>query len=319
MATSKDIAKIIASQHGIKPAEAENFLQQLVDLINEGLENDRLVKIKGFGTFKMQAVKSRSSINVNTGERVVIGEHDRINFLPDASMKNAINKPFAHFETVEIEDGSPLLDEMTPEDDSDEDIREEEEQEEQEEVLGQAKRRPSAVRLQGVQEVQGVQGVQEVKEEPVAPVAPKEPETPKAPEKPVAPEEPKPAKKEEPVFVMAPKKSVSAAAAEIEEPESISERMQGQGNIFVGIAAGILIVIAAIFGFSKYNSPKTPVAPAVQPAAVVADTVKNDTIKKDSVVLGTETTQVANDDTTSVSDNKKKRRGRKYRRHRRRR
>lgn len=281
MATSKDIAKIIASQHGIKPAEAENFLQQLVDLINEGIENDRLVKIKGFGTFKMQAVKSRSSINVNTGERVVIGEHDRMTFLPDAAMKDAINKPFAQFETVEIEDGSPLIDEMTHEDNSDEEIKEEEEQE-------------------------------EVKEEPVAP------ETPETPEIPVAPEEPKPAKKEEPVFVMAPKKPVSAAAAEIEEPESISERMQGQGNVFVGIAAGILIVIAAIFGFSKYNSPKTPVAPVVQPA-VVADTVKNDTIKKDTVVLGTEATQVADDDTTSVSDNKKKRHGRKYRKHRRRR
>jgi nucleoid DNA-binding protein len=84
MATSKDIAKIIASQHGIKPAEAENFIQQLVDTINEGIETDRLVKIKGFGTFKMQSIKPRSSVNVNTGERVVIGEHDRITFLPDA-------------------------------------------------------------------------------------------------------------------------------------------------------------------------------------------------------------------------------------------
>ena len=94
--------------------------------------------------------------------------------------------------------------------------------------------------------------------------------------------------------------------------------MQGHGNVFVGIAAGILIVIAAIFGFNKYNSSKTPVAPAVQ-QTVMADTVQNDTIKKDTVVLGTETTQVADDDTTSVSNNKKKRRGRKYRKHRRRR
>lgn len=294
MATSKDIAKIIASQHGIKPAEAENFIQQLVDTINEGIENDRLVKIKGFGTFKMQSIKPRSSVNVNTGERVVIGEHDRITFLPDASMKNTINKPFAHFETVEIADGSPLLDEMITEEESDDDIREDE--------LEELKDEETPV-------VEETVKVEPVKAEPVK-------EEKKVEESPVKKEVP--VKKEEPVFVMAPKKPASVATEEIEEPESISERMQGQGNVFVGIAAGILIVIAAIFGFNKYNSSKAPVAPAVQ-QTVVADTVQNDTIKKDTVVLGTETTQVADDDTTSVSDNKKKRRGRKYRRHRRRR
>lgn len=299
MATSKDIAKIIASQHGIKPAEAENFIQQLVDTINEGIENDRLVKIKGFGTFKMQSIKPRSSINVNTGERVVIGEHDRITFLPDASMKNTINKPFAHFETVEIADGSPLLDEMITEEESDDDIREDE--------LEELKDEETPVVEEPVK-------VEPVKAEPVK-------EEKKVEEPLVKKEEPvkkEPAKKEEPVFVMAPKKPASAAKKETEEPESISERMQGQGNVFVGIAAGILIVIAAIFGFNKYNSSKAPVAPAVQ-QTVMADTVQNDTIKKDTVVLGTEATQVADDDTTSVSDNKKKRRGRKYRRHRRRR
>lgn len=298
MATSKDIAKIIASQHGIKPAEAENFIQQLVDTINEGIETDRLVKIKGFGTFKMQSIKPRSSINVNTGERVVIGEHDRISFLPDASMKNTINKPFAHFETVEIADGSPLLDELTTEEESDDDIREDE--------LEELKDEETPV-------VEETVKVEPVKAEPVK-------EEKKVEEPPVKKKEPakEPAQKEEPVFVMAPKKPASVATEEIEEPESISERMQGQGNVFVGIAAGILIVIAAIFGFNKYNSSKAPVAPAVQ-QTVVADTVQNDTIKKDTVVLGTEATQVADDDTTSVSDNKKKRRGRKYRRHRRRR
>lgn len=289
MATSKDIAKIIASQHGIKPAEAENFIQQLVETINEGIETDRLVKIKGFGTFKMQSVKPRSSINVNTGERVVIGEHDRITFLPDASMKNTINKPFAHFETVEIADGSPLLDEMITEDESDDDIREDELEEVKDEETP-------------------------VVEEPVKAESVKEEKTV---EEPLVKKE-KPAKKEKPVFVMAPKKPVSVVTEEIEEPESISERMQGQGNIFVGIAAGILIVIAAIFGFNKYNSSKAPVAPAVQ-QTVVADTVQNDTIKKDTVILGTDATQVADDDTTSVSDNKKKRHGRKYRKRRRRR
>ena len=90
----------------------------------------------------MQAMKSRASVNVNTGERVIIGEHDRITFLPDALMKNAINKPFAHFETVEIDDESPLLDEMTPVDDVD-DSQDDEQEETLEEIKDVTKEEPT--------------------------------------------------------------------------------------------------------------------------------------------------------------------------------
>ena len=100
MSTIKDIAKILAQKHGISNAEAEQFLQQMVETINEGLLTDRLVKIKSFGTFKLQNVKERISVNVNTGEKVTIAGHDKINFLPDALMKDVVNKPFAQFETV---------------------------------------------------------------------------------------------------------------------------------------------------------------------------------------------------------------------------
>lgn len=109
MATVKDIAKILASRHKIKGAEAEKFLQQMVEVINGGLLSDRVVKIKGFGTFKLQAVKDRASVNVNTGERLVIEGHDKVTFTPDSVMKEIINKPFAQFETVVIDDDSPLL------------------------------------------------------------------------------------------------------------------------------------------------------------------------------------------------------------------
>ena len=317
MATLKDIAKIVASQHGIKPAEAEKFLQQFVETVNEGINADKLVKIKGFGTFKMQTVKPRSSINVNTGERVVISGHDRITFLPDAAMKDAINKPFAHFETVEIADGSPLLDEAASEDDSEEEVKEEEVREEE---LEETKDEETPVQEEEpvVQEEEPVEEKVEPVEEKVEPVEEKvEPVEDKV--EPIEEEE-----EEEPVFVMAPKKPASAATEDIEEPESISERMQGNSNVFIGIAAGILIVIAAIVGFTKYSADKAPVTPAVQPAVVVDtvknDTIKNDSIKKDSVTIGKDTTQVAKDDSTSVSKkkHKKKRRGRRYRRHRRR-
>lgn len=111
MITVKDIAKIIAAKYELSNVEAEIFMQMIVEVINDGLLNDRQVKIKGFGTFKLQAVKERSSVNVNTGEKVVIAEHDKVSFVPDAAVKDLINKPFAQFETVSVSDGSPLLDE----------------------------------------------------------------------------------------------------------------------------------------------------------------------------------------------------------------
>lgn len=273
MVTTKDIAKIVASQHNIKVVEAEEFVQKLVDTINEGLEVDRLVKIKGFGTFKMQAMKSRASVNVNTGERVIIGEHDRITFLPDAMMKNAINKPFAHFETVEIDDESPLLDEMTPVDDMDDSL-----DEEQEEILDEPK--------------------VETKEKPQK-------------------ESKKEVKVAEKVEAKVEEKPV-ALSIDDDGQESISERIHGRSNVFVGIAAGIFVVIAAIYGFSRYNNATS--TPSAQPQTVVVDTVSRDTVKVDTTVVKDNVQPVVeNKDTTSVSKKKSRRHGRKYRRHRRRR
>ena len=299
MITTKDIAKIVASQHNIKVAEAEEFVQKLVDTINEGLETDRLVKIKGFGTFKMQAMKSRASVNVNTGERVIIGEHDRITFLPDALMKNAINKPFAHFETVEIDDESPLLDEMTPVDDTD-DSQDEEQEEILDEPNVETKEEPKEEpQKEPKKEVKVEKKVEEKK------VTSKKPE-PKKPE-PKKPE-PKPAE---------PEKHV-ALSIDDDGQESISERMQGSSNVFVGIAAGIFIVIAAIYGFSRYNNATS--TPSVQPQTVVVDTVSRDTTNVDTTIVKNDGKSVVeSDDTTSVSNKKSRRHGRKYRRHRRRR
>lgn len=109
MATIKDIARVIVARHGVSNAEAETFIQSFVDVIQEGLLADRLVKIKGFGTFKVQSMKERSSVNISTGERVVIGEHDKVTFTPENIMRDIINKPFAQFETVIVSDNSPLL------------------------------------------------------------------------------------------------------------------------------------------------------------------------------------------------------------------
>ena len=112
MLTIKDIARILISQHKVRTDDAEAFIAQMIEVINEGLISDRQVKIKGFGTFKLQTVKERDSISVSTGERVTIGEHDKVTFTPDSVMRDLINKPFAQFETIIIEDDS-LLEEIT--------------------------------------------------------------------------------------------------------------------------------------------------------------------------------------------------------------
>lgn len=110
MAVIKDIARVIAMKHQLKNTDADHFVQMIVEVINEGLISDRQVKIKGFGTFKLQVVKERTSVNVNTGERVVIGEHDKVTFTPDNVMRDIINKPFAQFETVVVDENASLLD-----------------------------------------------------------------------------------------------------------------------------------------------------------------------------------------------------------------
>lgn len=112
MTTIKDLAKILVSQHKLRTEDAEAFISQITEVINEGLINDRQVKIKGFGTFKLQTVKERSSINVNTGERVIIGEHDKVTFTPDSVMRDLVNKPFSQFDTVIINDETLIEEEL---------------------------------------------------------------------------------------------------------------------------------------------------------------------------------------------------------------
>lgn len=104
MPTLKDISKILVQKHELKQRDADLFVSAFVETILEGLRNDRQVKIKGFGTFKVTAVRDRESVNVNTGERVVISGHDKISFTPDAVMRDIVNKPFAQFETVVLAD-----------------------------------------------------------------------------------------------------------------------------------------------------------------------------------------------------------------------
>ena len=105
MGKISDLATFLSNKHNIKQKDAEKFISQMFELLGEELKTDKLVKVKGLGTFKVTTVKNRASVDVNTGERIIIEGRDKISFTPDASMKNLVNKPFAQFETVILKDG----------------------------------------------------------------------------------------------------------------------------------------------------------------------------------------------------------------------
>lgn len=103
--TLQAIAAVIADRYELKNSDATTFVAAFFDQIREGLAQDKQVKVRGLGTFKLQPVKARESVNVNTGERLVINGHDKMAFTPDNAMKELVNRPFADFETVMIKDG----------------------------------------------------------------------------------------------------------------------------------------------------------------------------------------------------------------------
>lgn len=112
--TLQAIAAVIAERYELKGNEATAFVAAFFEQIREGLAQDKQVKVRGLGTFKLQPVKARESVNVNTGERVVISSHDKMVFTPDNAMKELVNRPFADFETVMIKDGVDLDSIPTP-------------------------------------------------------------------------------------------------------------------------------------------------------------------------------------------------------------
>lgn len=108
--TIQDVANKLTVRNGLSKKDASRFANKMFDLIRDALERDKSVKVKGLGTFKIIDVDSRESVNVNTGERVLIEGHNKITFTPDALMKELVNKPFSQFETVVLNDGVDFKD-----------------------------------------------------------------------------------------------------------------------------------------------------------------------------------------------------------------
>ena len=100
-----DLSGVLMSKNGLGDKESRRFVKAIFDVIQECLDEEKVVKVKGLGTFKIIEVDDRESINVNTGERVLIEGHSKLTFTPDSVMKEIVNKPFSQFETVILNDG----------------------------------------------------------------------------------------------------------------------------------------------------------------------------------------------------------------------
>ena len=282
--TLNNIAKVLVEKNGLEPKEAMMFTTAMFDLIHDRLNEEGIVKVKGLGTFKMIRVEARESINVRTGERVLIDSHAKITFTPDAVMKELVNKPFSQFETVVLNDDVEFTD-MKSEETTDE--------------TNNSEQSESLVDV--VSEGGTPEPAPEPAPEPVAELTP-EPAPVVAPE-PVAEPTPEPA----PVVAPEPTREVpepTVPSADEESEENTSavqtcyeeDEEESHWHRNIGWAFLVLVLMAAsavggyLYGVGQIPS-QTAMADtvsAVKVNPVVTDTLVNDSLKADSVAVKTE-------------------------------
>lgn len=290
--TLNNIAKVLVEKNGMEPKEAMTFTTAMFDLIHDRLNEEGIVKVKGLGTFKMIRVEARESINVRTGERVLIDSHAKITFTPDAVMKELVNKPFSQFETVVLNDDVEFTD-MKSEETTDETNNSE-----------QSESLVDVVSEGGTPEPAPV-----VAPEPVAeptPVVAPEPVAEVAPE-PVAEVAPEPAPEPTPVVAPEPTREVpepTAPSADEESEEKTSavqtcyeedeEESHWLRNIGWAFLVLVLMAASAVGGY-LYGVGQIPsqiamadTVSAVKVNPVATDTLVNDSLKADSVAVKTE-------------------------------
>lgn len=282
--TLNNIAKVLVEKNGLEPKEAMMFTTAMFDLIHDRLNEEGIVKVKGLGTFKMIRVEARESINVRTGERVLIDSHAKITFTPDAVMKELVNKPFSQFETVVLNDDVEFTD-MKSEETTDE--------------TNNSEQSESLVDV--VSEGGTPEPAPEPAPEPVAEPTP-EPAPVVAPEPvaEVAPE-PTPVVAPEPTREV-PEPTVPSADEESEENTSAvqtcyeEDEEESHWHRNIGWAFLVLVLMAAsavggyLYGVGQIPS-QTAMADtvsAVKVNPVVTDILVNDSLKADSVAVKTE-------------------------------
>lgn len=306
--TLNNIAKVLVEKNGMEPKEAMTFTTAMFDLIHDRLNEEGIVKVKGLGTFKMIRVEARESINVRTGERVLIDSHAKITFTPDAVMKELVNKPFSQFETVVLNDDVEFTD-MKSEETTDETNNSEQSESLVDVVSEGGTPEPAPVVVPEPVAEPAPEPAPVVAPEPVAeptPVVAPEPVAEVAPE-PVAEVAPEPAPEPTPVVAPEPTREVpepTAPSADEESEEKTSavqtcyEEDEAESHWLrnIGWAFLVLVLMAAsavggyLYGVGQIPS-QTAMADtvsAVKVNPVVTDTLVNDSLKADSVAVKTE-------------------------------
>lgn len=313
-----EMARVLVEHNGLEPNIANEFVKTMFDIIQERLTIDQQVKVKGLGTFKIVEVEPRESINVNTGERILIEGHSKISFTPDSTMKELINKPFSQFETVVLNDGVNFEDAKTEE----QPVAEGERSVVEENKAAFADDKNAFIDEKAVFANEKTAVVEEIQstviEEPELPVvaeeepsaAVEEPEPPAAVEKPepsAAVEEPEPStvvEEPEPSAVVEEPEVVEERTSVVEKEEIVDDVDEETESRLpshfkpVLIHLIYIIVVAALAGWGGYWYGKssaekeiaankvvqTPRKRTVVKKVVMAESVvKQDTMRKDSL------------------------------------
>lgn len=275
--TTQDLASVLVERWHIGKKEASQFVNELFFLIQKSLDEDKIVKVKGLGTFKIIDVDDRESVDVNTGDRVLIEGHGKITFIPDVLMKELVNKPFSQFETVVLKDGvdfneaeNAIQTEEPPIPDEVEDT--------------------SAPLVEFVTEEEMPEKPFETKE-PEAPVTPlkSEESVPEAStsEK-VVPEETAPEEEAaQPVVAETTEEAVSEETDETDEPEIVEEASDFKKYLkWIGVAV-LTLAVGILIGYLMGNryTPQTSMQTSVE--AVDSQVVKALPVDSDSIVVET--------------------------------
>ena len=263
--TIQDIAKVLVEKSGLTQKEANKFATEMFSIIQQRLEEDELVKIKGLGTFKIINVEARESVSVRTGERVMIDSHAKVTFTPDTVMKELVNKPFSQFETVVLNDGVEFDDVA---EDNEEDVA------------------PVEDVISPVEELPVVEMAQ-VEEEPQVVETPQIEEEPQVEEEPQIEEEPQ--VEETPMVTLAEDEPVEEDPVADEEP--VEEESSWKKWL---LAAAVVLVLMGLSAYGGYYYAKQKMsAQKTETATIKKDEVATPEKPVDSVAVAKDTVVAA--------------------------
>ena len=263
--TIQDIAKVLVEKSGLTQKEANKFATEMFSIIQQRLEEDELVKIKGFGTFKIINVEARESVSVRTGERVMIDSHAKVTFTPDTVMKELVNKPFSQFETVVLNDGVEFDDVA---EDNEEDVA------------------PVEDVISPVEELPVVEMAQ-VEEEPQVVETPQIEEEPQVEEEPLIEEEPQ--VEETPMVKLAEDEPVEEEPVADEEPV---EEESSWKKWLLAVAVVLVLMGLSAYGGYYYAMQKIS-AQKTETATIKKDEVATPEKPVDSVAVAKDTVVAA--------------------------